>query len=153
MLGLTRPQPPPLRDWIRCSLLGIGIGVVVLGIGGRVSMRGIAVLAGAPGSFSLGGSVTVVFLGAVAGLGGALILMVLRTLLPRRWLIQTLWFYAILILVALRGLRPLDWPRVFLFLPLVLVFGFLMRTLSRRYRRVSTAPAGQVLPLGGTRGV
>jgi len=140
------------REWVRCSLIGSGVGAVVLGIGGRVSMRGIAVLAGAPGSFSLGGSVTVVFLGAVAGLAGALILMALRTFLPR-WLIQTLLFYAILVLISLRGLRPLDWPRVFLFLPLVLVYGFLVRTLSRRYRSVSTAPAGEVLPLGGTRGV
>jgi hypothetical protein len=134
MLGLTRPQPPPLRDWIRCSLIGIGVGAVVLGIGSRAAMRGIAVLSGAPGGFSFGGSLTVVLLGALSGLVGAWVLMALRTFLPRRWLLQTLLFYAILILISLRGLRPVDTQRLFLFMPLVLVYAFLLRVLSRRRR-------------------
>jgi len=134
MLGLTGPQRPPQRDWIRCSLIGIGIGAVVLGIGSRVAMRGIAVLSGAPPGFSFGGSLTVVLLGALSGLVGALVLMLLRTFLPRRWLLQTLLFYAILILITLRGLRPVDTQRLFLFMPLVLVYVFLLRVLSRRRR-------------------
>lgn len=120
------------RDWLRHALIGIGIGAVVLGIGGRVAMRGIAVLSGAPPGFSFGGSLTVVFLGAVSGLVGALILIGLRCFLPGRWLLQTVSFYAVLVLITLRGLRPVDSQRLFLFLPLVLIYGFLMRVLSRR---------------------
>lgn len=111
--------------------MGIGIGAVVLGIGGRIAMRGIGVLSGAPPGFSLGGSLTVVLMGAVAGFAGALILMTLRFFLPRRWLVQTVLFYAIILLVSLRGLRPLDSPRLLLFIPLVLVYAVLLRVLSR----------------------
>jgi len=122
------------RDWVRHSLIGLGVGAVVLGIGSRVAMRGIAALSGAPPGFSFGGSLTVVLLGTLSGLVGTLVLMLLRTFLPRRWLLQTLLFYAILILITLRGLRPVDTQRLFLFMPLVLVYVFLLRVLSRRRR-------------------
>ena len=142
MLGLTRARPAP-RDWLRCLLWGIGIGAVILGVAGRIAMRGIAVLSGAPPGFSLGGSLTVVLLGAASGLAGALILMVVRVFLPGRWLLQTLLFYAALVVITLRGLRPVDSPRLFLFLPLVLIYGFLLRILSRPLTK----------GLGGMRGV
>lgn len=87
------------RDWVRHSLIGIGIGAVVLGIGGRVAMRGIAVLSGAPPGFSFGG-----------------------------------------------GLRPVDSQRLFLFLPLVLIYGFLLRVLSRRRTLVTDAAVKQTSP-------
>jgi hypothetical protein len=125
MLRLT------LGDWVRHSLIGLGLGAVVLGVGGRIAMRGIALLSGAPGSFSLGGSLTVVLLGALSGLAGALILMVLCTFLSGRWLIQTILFYGILVLITLRGLRPLDPPRLLLFIPLVLAYALLLRIVVR----------------------
>jgi len=117
--------------------VGAGVGALVLGIGGRSAMRGIAILSGAPPSFSFGGSLRVVLLGALAGLVGGLILLGLRALLPKRWLIQTLLFYVIILLITLRGLRPIDAQRLMLFLPLVLAYGFLVRTLTRRRRPVS----------------
>lgn len=131
------------RDWVRHALIGLGVGAVVLGIGGRVAMRGIAVLSGAPPGFSFGGSLTVVFLGAVSGLVGAVILMGLRVFLPRRWFLQTIIFYAVLVLITLRGLRPVDSQRLFLFLPLVLIYGFLLRVLSRRRRTLLTDAVGR----------
>jgi len=109
----------------------------VLGIGGRTAMRGIAVLSGAPPSFSFGGSLRIVLLGALSGLVGALILLGLRALPPKRWLIQTILFYVVIILITLRGLRPVDTQRLMLFMPLVLVYGFLVRTLTRRRRAES----------------
>ena len=127
------------RDWVRHSLIGLGVGAVVLGIGGRVAMRGIAVLSGAPPGFSFGGSLTVVLLGALSGLVGALILTGLRVFLPGRWFLQTVIFYAALVLITLRGLRPVDSQRLFLFLPLVLIYGFLLRVLSRRRTLVTDA--------------
>jgi hypothetical protein len=117
--------------------VGAGVGALVLGIGGRSAMRGIAILSGAPPSFSFGGSLRVVLLGALAGLVGGLILLGLRALLPKRWLIQTLLFYVMILLITLRGLRPIDAQRLMLFLPLVLAYGFLVRTLTRRRRPVS----------------
>jgi hypothetical protein len=119
-------------------------------MGGRIAMRGIAVLSGAPPGFSLGGSVTVVVLGAASGLAGALMLMILRKVLPHRRLAQTLLFYAALVLITLRGLRPADSQRVLLFMPLVLVYGFLLRVLSRRPRGGSE-PVGA--GTGGARAV
>jgi hypothetical protein len=100
-------------------------------------MRGIAVLSSAPPSFSFGGSLRVVLMGALSGLVGAVILLGLRALLPKRWLIQPILFYVVIILITLWGLRPVDTQRLMLFLPLVLVYGFLMRILTRRRRAVS----------------
>ena len=125
------------RDRLRDVAVGAGVGALVLGIGGRAAMRGIAILSGAPPSFSWGGSLRVVLLGSLAGLVGGLILLGLRTFLRNRWLIQTLLFYAIIVLITLRGLRPIDSQRLMLFLPIVLVYGFLVRTLTRRRRPVS----------------
>jgi hypothetical protein len=123
-----------MHGLIRVALWGIGIGTVVLGVGGRMAMRGIALASGAPGSFSLGGTLTVVLLGAAAGLAGALILIALRVFLRDRWVLQTLFFYLALVLITLRGLHPVDSQRLLFFLPLVLVYGFLLRLLSRRRR-------------------
>ena len=50
-------------------MLGIGLGTIILGIGGRVAMRGFAVLSGATPGFSAGGTTTV---GSMASLGSGL---------------------------------------------------------------------------------
>ena len=133
------------RDWLRYSLIGAGVGAVVLGIGGRLAMRGIAVLSGAPPSFTVGGSLRVVLMGALSGLGGAWILKVLRFFLARRWLIQTLLFYAIIVLITLRGLKPVDSQRLVLFLPVVLLYAFLLRVLTRRRRTLAAGPVVEEL--------
>ncbi len=133
------------RDWLRYSLIGAGVGAVVLGVGGRLAMRGIAVLSGAPPSFTVGGSLRVVLMGALSGLGGAWILKVLRFFLARRWLIQTLLFYAIIVLITLRGLKPVDLQRLVLFLPVVLLYAFLLRVLTRRRRTLAAGPVVEEL--------
>jgi hypothetical protein len=46
----------------------------VLGVGGRLAMRVIAVAAGSPGSFSLGGTVEVLVAAALYGAAGGLVL-------------------------------------------------------------------------------
>ncbi len=95
------------RDWLRYSLIGAGVGAVVLGIGGRLAMRGIAVLSGAP---------------------------------P-----QTILFYAIIVLITLRGLKPVDAQRLVLFLPVVLLYAFLVRVLTRRRRTLPADPVVEEL--------
>lgn len=114
------------------------MGTLVLGMGGRLAMRGIAHVAGQPPSFSLGGTVTVIFLGMVSGLVGALVFVGLRVGLPRWRLLRTTLFWVFLALMTLRGLLPLDTPRLVLFGPLVVIYGIALefvwslRSLRRR---------------------
>jgi hypothetical protein len=100
----------------------MGLGVLVLGVGGRVAMRLVAEATTGAGGFSLGGTLTVVFLGLVSGAAGGLILLAARTLL-RRWPPApslAFWF---------------DNLRLILVLPLVAVFGGLLQWRTWRYRR------------------
>lgn len=101
-------------------------------------MRVIAVANSGRGSLSLGGTVTVIALGALTGAAGAAILLVTSRLFARRRLISTLVFWAALVLLTLRGLRPLDPLRLALFLPLVGLFGGALRAVwSKRFSRLS----------------
>jgi hypothetical protein len=127
------------RAALSTLLWGAGIGLIVLGVGGRVVMRMIAESTGAAPAFTLGGTFTVVMLGALSGAAGALILVVARALL-RRWSpLPTVFYWGLLVLITLRGLRPLDQQRLVLFLPLVALFGALLQWRTWRYRRVVQA--------------
>src|SRR5688572_13235226 len=59
-----------VRQWLQGPLLGAAIGLPILGGGGRLAMRGIAVFTGAPGAFTAEGTLTVLLLGAASGFGG-----------------------------------------------------------------------------------
>ena len=120
---------------IATLLWGAGLGALVLGVGGRVAMRVIAEATTGTSGFSLGGTVTVVFLGAVSGAVGGLLLLLARRLL-RRWPpAPTVAFWLLLLALTFRGLRPLDQLRLVLFLPLVALFGTLLQWRTWRYRR------------------
>ncbi|HYN79960.1 MAG TPA: hypothetical protein VES88_00545 [Gemmatimonadaceae bacterium] len=56
------------RSVLRSALAGAAIGLVVLGIGGRVIMRVIAHWEGRAPAFTTSGTFTVVMMGALAGL-------------------------------------------------------------------------------------
>jgi hypothetical protein len=140
-------------DWVAGLLLGASLGTVVLGIGGRIAMRGIAQIAGSPGGFSLGGSLTVVFLGLVSGLAGALAFLALRWLVGSRAVLRGILFWAFLTLATLRGLRPLDLQRAVLFFPLVLVFGVAFQVIwCRVYLRRRRSAGGRVAAGSGNAG-
>ena len=122
------------HSWLAAPLLGAAIGTPVLGVGGRLAMRAIALASGAPGAFTLEGTMTVVLLGAVSGAAGGLMYAVAQRVLPRvGWARLTL-FFTMLVLVTLRGLRPVDPLRLALFMPLVLVYGTLMELAWQRRR-------------------
>lgn len=137
-----------LRDWARTLgydvAIGTGIGLIVLGVGGRVAMRLIALASGTPPGWTLGGTSTVVFLGAVSGAGGALLLAVshaaagwiARGAGAAAWTRHTL-FATLLLLVTLRGLHGSPRGSYLYFLPLVAVYGVLMERASRRRRPVA----------------
>lgn len=71
---------PQARAVGRAGLLGLLLGVVILGVGGRILMRIIALAAFGAGGFSVGGTIEVVLAG---GLFGALAGLAFP-LLPRR---------------------------------------------------------------------
>jgi hypothetical protein len=119
---------------VRGAALGTLLGTVILGIGGRASMRGIALAQGTPGGMSLGGTGTVVFLGAASGLAAGVMYAAARSLLPRSPWLARLLFSITLLVVVLRGLRPVDLDRLLWFLPLFVVFGVALDRLWERHR-------------------
>jgi hypothetical protein len=128
---------------------GALVGTVVLGVGGRFAMRAIAVETGQRPGFSLGGSGTVVFLGAASGALGGLILAIARAILARRPRAAAAVYWIALLALALRGLRPLDPLRLAWFIPLVVVYGAALQWLSARQRRRSgTDQVGRGEPTG-----
>ena len=106
-------------------------------------MRAIGSLQGAPPGFSIGGTTTVVLLGAASGLAAGLIYVTCRRLLQRhQWWARGL-FAVILLGVTLRGLRPVDSQRLIIFLPLFVAFGFALdRVWEGRQRRPQSVSEG-----------
>jgi hypothetical protein len=122
---------------------GTILGTLILGVGGRLAMRLIAVLDGTAVGFSVGGSMTVVFMGAVSGAAGGLILWAARRLLPRAPLARGVVFWGALTFLTLRGLHPVTVQRLLVFGPLIVMYGAcLYRVWCRRYvRRWVAQPA------------
>lgn len=129
---------PSRKDWLVAALLGLVIGTVVLGIGGRLAMRGIALVQGRAPGFSIGGTMTVIFMGAVFGIIGSLIFAGTRALVPGSRVVRGSLFWVILVLITLRGLSPLDVPKLAFFLPLILGYGTLLTAYWCRFRAVHT---------------
>jgi hypothetical protein len=136
------PPGPSLR-----AAIGSGsvLGTLILGLGGRAAMRVIAVLDGTPQGFTVGGSMTVVFLGAVSGAAGGLILWAARRVLPNAPFIRGLIFWAALSCLTFRGLNPVTTQKVLVFGPLVALYGaILYRVWCQRFVRRWT-----LLPVAG----
>jgi hypothetical protein len=111
--------------WLVGPALGAIIGGIVLGVGGRIAMRGIAIYVGQGAGFSWGGSLTVVALGAVCGAGGGVLLVVMKRLFRSRG-VRAGVFWIVTTVVTLRGLRPVDPVRLAAFLPLMVLYGAML---------------------------
>jgi hypothetical protein len=135
---LNHSRRPSGKDWLFAAALGLAIGTIVLGIGGRLAMRGIALVQGRAPGFTIGGTTTVVFLGAVCGVIGSLILAGTRALIPGNRIIRGMLFWLILVLITLRGLSPLDVPKLAFFLPLILGYGTVLTLAWCRFRPAHT---------------
>jgi hypothetical protein len=120
---VTARWRPVAEPWLFGLLLGAGVGLVVLGVGGRIAMRAIALANNAPPGFSIGGTATVVFLGVVSGGGGGLLYALLCRLIPRRRILRSAVFGVALVLLTLRGLRPIQPLALEWFMPLALGYG------------------------------
>jgi hypothetical protein len=95
-------------------------------------MRMIAHATDVAPAFSLGGTMTVVLLGAVSGAAGGLIYATLGRFLPNRTFVRSLLFGVILVLLTLRGLSPATTLSLGLFVPLTLLYGALVDWVHRR---------------------
>jgi hypothetical protein len=126
--------------WMFDPLIGIALGLTILGIGGRIAMRVIAHATYAAPSFSLGGTMTVVFMGAVSGAAGGVIYAVLARVLPDRAVIRGVMFAVVLTLLTLRGTSPSTSLSLSLFVPLALLYGALLDYVHRRRFAASAPP-------------
>lgn len=133
---------PGVRRAGATLLTGIVLGTIVLGIGGRIAMRAIAVQSGTPGILTPSGTLTVVLAGTGSGLAGAVFQLIAAAvasrLAPRRYWVRRLLFGIMLVLVTLRGLSPVQPLALALFAPLVLLYAVAMEIAASR--RAAVAP-------------
>ncbi len=125
----------------RNLLVASALGAIVLGIGGRVLMRIIALANGSAGGFSIAGSLEVVAAGALFGALGGLVLLILdrARLHRRRAVILTVALFLIIGLAsdAARGAAsripaPERWLALGAFAGLLLLYSMLLLWLARR---------------------
>lgn len=118
--------------WGFDPLVGITLGLVIFGVGGRIAMRVIARATNAAPGFSFEGTLTVVLLGAATGGVAGLIYAVLARVFADRTALRGLVFGIVITLLTLRGTRPATPLTLGLFLPLTWLFGAMLDVLHRR---------------------
>lgn len=128
-------------DLVRGTLLGL----LILGIGGRLIMRVIAHMEGRIPVFTPEGTVAVVFYGTVAGAFSGLIYHLLRRFVHKP-VIRTVAFIAICELVSWRGVSGLLPVPKAMFMALALVFLVIVDILGRRSEHARAATENQVQP-------
>jgi hypothetical protein len=153
---LTEYRQVPRVSWRGALLLGALVGAVILGIGGRLAMRGVTLWEGRSHLFSLTGTLTVVAWGAGLGALAAILRATLEWgaarlaarrgghVVPGRS--SAVWV-ALAFAVALVLLTPWSPPRLALFPPVV---GAFLWTLDAAWRRLSAAAAGERIAEAGS---
>ena len=132
---MTRLRTLPLA-----LALGTACGALMLGLGGRLVMRLFAVATGRGGAFSVRGTLTVVFAGAVAGLIGGALFWTVDRWLPRRPLLRGLAFGLLCFAIASPGIRPPQLLTFGLFAPFFLGYGLLLAYAWVRVARQEQKP-------------
>ena len=129
----TRTNHP--RRFAIALLLGAVAGALFLGVGGRLAMHAFALATARSAGFTLGGSLSVVWAGAIAGVIGGLLLVLVERFMPQRLWLRGVLFAAICYLIATPGFRP-PRPLVFaLFAPVFLAYGVSMELAWERFVR------------------
>jgi len=126
------PVNTDLRRFILPSILGgAAIGLVVLGIGGRIMMRIIAHWEGRVPALTPSGTFTVVMMGTIAGIAGGLIHGLLRRFVSKAP-IRIAAFLVVCILFTLRGVNDLLLRPRLLFVAIVLIYCVTLELVTRR---------------------
>ena len=126
-----------LRRWL---VRGAVLGLVILGIGGRLLIRVVAHREHRPEMvFTVPGTVTVLVAGTLAGLAAGLIYYALRRFV-RATAIRTALFLGICGLIVWRGVHGLLLVPQLMFMALALVFLLVLDVMGRR----APQPAPQV---------
>ena len=116
---------------------GTALGLVILGIGGRLLMRVIAHMEGRVPVFTPEGSIAVALYGALAGAFSGLIYHLLRRFVRKPW-VRTAAFIAICELISWRGVSGLLPLPQAMFMALALVYLVIMDLLGRRSQPTHT---------------
>ena len=120
---------------LRSDLIrGTVLGLLILGIGGRLLMRVVAHMEGRVPVFTSEGSVAVVFFGTIAGAASGLIYYLLRRFVRKPWL-RTAAFITICELISWRGVSGLLPLPQAMFMALALAYLVIMDLLGRRLRQ------------------
>ena len=118
-----------LRYWLTRGAL---VGLVVLGIGGRILMRVVAHMEHRPlFVFTIKGTLTVVFAGAVFGLFAGFVYYLTRRFIRESWL-RTVLFVAFCELVVWLGVHELLRVPQLMFIGLGLIYIAIIDTMGRR---------------------
>lgn len=128
---------------IRATLLGC----LMLGIGSRLLMRVVALMQGTPPGWTFGGTMTVVFLGTVSGLGAGVIYCVLQRFVDKAW-VRTAAFIAICGLISWRGVHGVPPVQQAMFMTLAIAYLIVVDILSRLATRASVPHDMSFSPTG-----
>jgi len=109
-----------LRSLIPTLVTGAIVGFIVLGIGGRVMMRIIAIWEGRVPVLT-SGTIEVLFMGILAGVAGGLIYGILRWFI-RRAVMRFPLFLAICVLFTLQGVSNILFRPKLLFVAITIVY-------------------------------
>jgi len=116
----------------RALIAGTLAGAVLLGLGTRLAMRGVALVEQRVAVWTIGGTLRVMMFGALFGLGFSLVWAVIARRLPGGRIARGLLFGALLTLLASPGLTPRRVSTFLLFTPWFLMYGMAMSTFASR---------------------
>jgi hypothetical protein len=124
----------PPRSFLTSLALGAVTGALFLGVGGRIAMRIFAVLDGRVPGWSVGGTMTVIFMGAAWGTLGGAVLWLGRRLFPATPLARGLLFWGVIALIAANLITPRNADSLIAFVPVALLYGVVLyRIWCRRF--------------------
>ena len=130
--------------WLFALGAGSLVGVTMLGAGGRLAMRGVALATARPPAWTIGGTITVLFFGLWIGAAAALIRAALSRWTPARtpeW-VRTAIFAIVCLALGLRGVSPFTALTLALFLPVLIAYAATLEVIWRRWERRVAGAAG-----------
>jgi len=124
-----------VRRFVTVLAVGAATGALFLGVGGRLVMHAFALATARSGSFTLRGSLNVVFAGAIAGAIGGLLFAVIERFMPQRLRLRGVLFAGLCYLIATPGFRPPQLLVFVLFAPTFLGYGVALALVWERVMR------------------